>query len=114
MKKLLSLVAAGILLVGIANAQERGSRQNRSPEELAKMQVERLTTHLSLDKNQQDSIYKYALIAGKEQRQLMEAAGDNREAALEKIRSKRENKEKIIKTILNDNVPKDLDKYINE
>ena len=58
MKKLLSLVAAGILLVGIANAQERGSRQNRSPEELAKIQVERLTTHLSLDKNQQDSIYK--------------------------------------------------------
>lgn len=112
MKKLLSLVAAGILLVGIANAQERGSRQNRSPEELAKMQVERLTTHLSLDKNQQDSIYKYALIAGKEQRQLMEAAGDNREAALEKIRSKRADNEKIIKSFLTDDQQKKYEEFI--
>ena len=111
MKKLLSLVAAGILLVGIANAQERGSRQNRSPEELAKMQVERLTTHLSLDKNQQDSIYKYALIAGKEQRQLMEAAGDNREAALEKIRSKRADNEKIIKSFLTDDQQKIYEEF---
>lgn len=111
MKKLLSLVAAGILLVGITNAQERGSRQNRSPEELAKMQVERLTTHLSLDKNQQDSIYKYALIAGKEQRQLMEAAGDNREAALEKIRSKRADNEKIIKSFLTDDQQKKYEEF---
>lgn len=61
MKKLLTFAFATIFTIGLSVAQERGGRQgqNRSPEERAKMQVERLTKELELNKTQQDSIYNY-------------------------------------------------------
>lgn len=101
MKKIMTLVAAGLLTIGISSAQERGNRQNKSAEETAKEQVERLTQQLSLDKNQQDSVYRYALLANKEQRKLMESAPSNREATFEKMRELRANTDKKIKTFLN-------------
>lgn len=100
MKNILTLAIAGILTLGISNAQERGARQNRTPEEMAKTQVERLTEQLTLSKSQQDSVYKYSLIASKEQRKLMESAGDNREAAFEKMRGMREQNNVKIKSFL--------------
>lgn len=100
MKNIMTLIVAGLLTVGISFAQDRGPRQNRTPEEMAKMQVERLTEQLTLSKSQQDSIYKYSLLASKEQRKLMENAGDNREGAFEKMRVLRDNSDKKIKTFL--------------
>lgn len=100
MKNLINLVIAGALSISLSYAQDQGQRQNRTPEEMTKMQIERLSESLALNKNQQDSIYKYTLIANLEQRKLMESAGDNREAGFEKIRSMRENNNKIIKTFL--------------
>ena len=100
MKNLLSLFFAMALTVGMSFAQERGSRQNRTPEEMAKMQVERLTEQLTLNKTQQDSVYKYALQASKEQRELMQNAGDDRQAAFQKMQGLREANEKKIKSFL--------------
>ncbi|WP_164122602.1 MULTISPECIES: hypothetical protein [Sphingobacterium] len=61
MKTVITLLIATILTVSMCVAQEKESRQNRPPEERAKMQVERLTKELELNKSQQDSIYIYIL-----------------------------------------------------
>lgn len=112
MKNIINLFLTGLLTIGIANAQDRGTRQNRTPEEMAKMQTERLTEQLSLSKGQQDSIYKYSLLASKEQRKLMETAGDNREAAFGKIRSLREENSNKIKSFLTEDQVKKYEEII--
>ncbi|MFZ4863398.1 hypothetical protein ACL9RF_14565 [Sphingobacterium sp. Mn56C] len=63
MKNLTAFIFAAILSIAVSTAQERGPRseQKRSPEEIAKVQTERLTQSLGLDKPQQDSIYKSVL-----------------------------------------------------
>lgn len=87
MKKLKTLIIC--LLVGISwggFAQERAGRgnfQNLSAEERAKSTVERLTKELSLEKAQQDSIYKISL----EQANLDKAAFESANGDREKIRS---------------------------
>lgn len=81
-------------------AQERGERQQRSPEERAKAEVERLNTDLDLSKAQQDSILNYMVKVGKEQRQVMEQAGGDRQAAFEKMRAQREVQQAKIKSFL--------------
>jgi len=111
MKKIMTFVVAGLLTIGISFAQDSGSRQKRTPEEMAKAKIERLTEQLALSQTQQDSIYKYALLASKEQRELMKSAGDNREATFEKMRVLRDNSDKKIKTFL---TAEQLKKYEDE
>lgn len=112
MKNVMSLLIAALISVGISQAQERAPRQNRSPEESAKMQVERLTAELTLNQSQQDSIYKYSLLARTEQRKLMETAGDNKEEGFEKMRTIRENSDKKIKSFLTKEQEKKYDELI--
>lgn len=100
MKNLLSLLFATILTIGVSVAQERGPRQNRTPEEMAKNQVERLTEQLSLTKPQQDSILNYSLKVAKDQKAIFDAAGDDRQAAFEKMRTIREESNNKIKSFL--------------
>lgn len=99
MKNLFGLLIAGLLTIGTSNAQD-GARQNRTAEEMAKMQVERLTEQLTLNKSQQDSVYKYVLLASKEQKKVMKNAGDDREAAFEKMGKMRAENSTKIKTFL--------------
>lgn len=61
MKTLFTFVIAAVLTIGIASAQEKGARQDRTPEERVKMQVIRLTKALELNQSQQDSIQTYLL-----------------------------------------------------
>lgn len=91
-----------VLAISSSYAQERGPRQGGTPEERTKMQVERLTKELNLSKAQQDSIYKYSLQTSKEQQELMKAAGDDREAAREKMKPIREKSMAKIKSFLNE------------
>lgn len=105
MKNLITVMLATIFTVGISVAQERGGRQgqNRTPEEMAKLQVEHLTKELELNKGQQDSIYKYTLESSKEQRTLMQnSEGGDRQAIFEKMRALREKNSTKIKTFLNE------------
>lgn len=66
MKTLFTFVIAALMSIGLSVAQERGSGQNRTPEERAKMQIERLTKELELSKSQQDSIYNYFVQSSKD------------------------------------------------
>lgn len=100
MKKSIGILIAGLLTIGLSQAQERGNRQNRSDEEIAKIQVERLTEQLSLNKNQQDSIYKYTLLTTKEQKQLLQSSNGSREANFEKSNALREGSSIKIKSFL--------------
>lgn len=66
MKTVFTLVIMTALSISICQAQEGGNRQHRSPEEQAKIKVERLATELNLQNSQKDSIYNYLLIFQKE------------------------------------------------
>jgi len=109
MKNIVSILVASLLIVGLTQAQERRNRQDRTVEEVATSEVERLTKELSLNKGQQDSIYKYTLLSGKEQRLIMQNNGSNREANFEKFRSIREANILKIKSFLNDEQLKKYD-----
>lgn len=66
MKTVFALAITTALSISIGQAQERSNRQHRSPEEQAKIKVERLATALNLQNSQKDSIYNYLLIFQKE------------------------------------------------
>lgn len=100
MKNLMLTLFAILLCTTISIAQERGNRQGRNPEERAKAEVERLKTDLELSKPQQDSILNYILLSSQEQRQAMENAGSDRQAAMEKMRAQREVRAAKIKSFL--------------
>lgn len=94
MKTVLTLLIATICSISISIAQEKGSRQNRTPEERAKFQVEHLTKELELNKTQQDSIYHHFVLSGKafqDQRKDMDH---------EKMRAAMQERNKKIKTFL--------------
>lgn len=87
-KNVLLLFLSSLVAISVSVAQERGQRQgqqNRSPEERAKMQVERLHKSLVLDKPQQDSIYKYAVEQAKEQQALFQNGDADRAKRMEQI-----------------------------
>ena len=91
-----------ILSVAFASAQDRGNRTQRNPEQMAKMQVERLTKELNLSQTQQDSIHKYVLSNAKEQQEIFKNAGDDRDAARKSIQSLREKHTQKVKSFLNE------------
>ena len=113
MKNLITIFAF-VLTIGVVNAQENGPRQQRSPEEMTKMQVERLTKELDLSKPQQDSIQKYILITSIEQQKLFKEAGDDREAAMKSMQALREKQNQKIKTFLNQEQSKKYDEYTKQ
>ena len=91
-----------ILSVAFASAQDRGNRTQRNPEQMAKMQVERLTKELNLSQTQQDSIHKYVLSNAKEQQEIFKNAGDDRDAARKSIQSLLEKHTQKVKSFLNE------------
>lgn len=101
MKSLITTLAL-VLSLGLANAQEGGPRQQRSPEDMAKMQSERLTKELSLSPSQQDSIHKHILAYSIEQQKIFKDAGDNREDAMKSMQALRQQQAEKIKSFLNE------------
>lgn len=110
MKNLITILAL-VLTIGLANAQQGTPRQQRSPEEMAKMQTKRLTEALNLSQVQQDSIHKHILAISVEQREIFKNAGDNREEAMKSIDALREKQSKKIKTFLNEEQIKKYDEF---
>src|SRR5690606_13086758 len=104
MKNLMLVLVAIFLSASATVAQERGNRQgpgqNRTPEERAKAEVERLSTALTLDQNQRDSIYKYSLEQTKEQQSLFQQGDGDREKRIEQMRSSRAKYDTKIKSLL--------------
>lgn len=94
MKTVLTLLIATICSISISVAQENGTRQNRTPEERAKMQVERLTKELELNKTQQDSIYNYFVQSGKT------FQGQQKDINREKMQAAMQERNKKIKSFL--------------
>ncbi|TJZ62251.1 hypothetical protein FAZ15_07030 [Sphingobacterium olei] len=104
MKNLMLVLVVIFLSASATVAQERGNRQgagqNRTPEERAKAEVERLGTALSLNQSQRDSIYKYSLEQTKEQQALFQQGEGDREKRMEQLRSSREKYDTKIKSFL--------------
>lgn len=102
MKKNVMLVVAAILLtVSASVAQERANRRPMgTPEERAKISVERLTKALTLDQKQQDSIYKYTLIQVTEQQAIFQDESSDRQQKMDKLTGLREKYELKFKAFL--------------
>lgn len=104
MKNLILVIVAIFLSASAVVAQERGNRQgpgqNRTPEERAKAEVERLNTTLKLEQNQRDSIYKYSLEQTKEQQVLFQQGDGDREKRMEQFRLSRDKYDTKIKSFL--------------
>ena len=113
MKHVFSILAL-MITISFANAQQGGPRQQRSPEEMAKMQIERLTKELNLSQTQQDSIHKYVLATSKEQQNLFKNAGDNREEAMKSLQALREKQNTKIKSFLNEEQIKKYDELAKQ
>lgn len=116
MKNLITILAL-VLGIGLANAQEKDIRQQRSPEEMAKMQTERLTKELKLTKPQQDSIHKYVLASSVEQQKLFKEnvlKSDNPEANRKKMQAIREKQTQKVKSFLNEEQNKKYDEILKQ
>ncbi|WP_158656032.1 hypothetical protein [Sphingobacterium sp. HMA12] len=97
MKKKTLMVISGLLLATtVAFAQQR---QQRSPEEQAKMRVEHLDKLLTLNQVQKDSIYNLTLSQA-QQRATMKNDGGDRKANMEKFKQLQEAQATKIKSWL--------------
>jgi len=94
------------MLVSSAFSQEQGQRQRqqRTPEETAKTQVEWMKTDLKLDEAATNKVYdvvlKYAKQSSEERQKLM--AADDREGIRAKMTAITEARDKELKAILGD------------
>lgn len=102
MKNLLASVLILFATITISYAQERGRMQQRNPENMAKMQTERLTKELNLSQSQQDSIYKYVLATATEQRKVFQENNNDRQAAMKAMQELRQKQDLKIKSFLNE------------
>jgi len=102
MKKLFVIVFMLAATVSLVVAQPgQGQRQQRSPEERAKAETERLTTLLTLNADQKAKIGVIELELSKEMETKRQGAQGNREAmiaAFQEIDKKRDNKYKDVLT----------------
>lgn len=113
MKSLITILTL-VLSLGLANAQQGGPRQQRSPEEMAKAQTERLTKELNLSQSQQDSIHKHILASSSEQQKIFKDAGDDRETAMKGMQALRQKQAQKIKTFLNEEQIKKYDELAKQ
>jgi len=113
MKSLITILTL-VLSLGLASAQQGGTRQQRSPEEMAKAQTERLTKELNLSQSQQDSIHKHILASSKEQQKIFKDAGDDRETAMKGMQALRQKQAQKIKTFLNEEQIKKYDELAKQ
>ncbi|MDR2271570.1 MAG: hypothetical protein LBF27_11760 [Sphingobacterium sp.] len=85
-KKTLMVISSLLLATTVAFAQQR---QQRSPEEQAKMRVEHLDKLLTLNQVQKDSIYNLTLSQA-QQRATLKNEGGDRKANMEKFKQLQE------------------------
>ncbi|GAA4176195.1 MULTISPECIES: hypothetical protein [Sphingobacterium] len=98
MKKKTLMVISGLLLATtVAFAQQR---QQRSPEDQAKMRVEHLDKLLTLNQVQKDSIYNLTLSQAQQRAEIKSDGGD-RKANMEKFKQLQEAQATKIKSWLN-------------
>lgn len=95
MKKLLAFAA--VLLLAATTTFAQGGRMNASPEERAKMQTERITERLKLDKGQSEKVYALSLDRAKEMQSLL-ASGERDRTKMQEFQAKFDEKLKPILT----------------
>jgi hypothetical protein len=97
MKKKTLMVISGLLLATTVSFAQQ--RQQRSPEEQAKMRVEHLDKLLTLNQVQKDSIYNLTL-SHAQQRAAIKSDGGDRKANMEKFKQLQEAQATKIKSWL--------------
>ena len=108
--KLFLFLAAVLLTIGNLNAQ---NRQQRSPEERAKNQSERLTEKLKLNDDQKQKVYDIVLKYAKERGTQM-SSDMTREQRMEEFQKTQKKESEELKEIFTDEQKKEYDKYLEE
>lgn len=102
--RILSIIVFSFFMGSLSAQQGQGQRVQRTPEEIAKTQVEWMKTDLKLDEATQKKVYdvvlKYAKQSSEERQKLM-AAGD-RDAMRAKMTEITAARDKELKVILGD------------
>src|SRR5665811_2001245 len=102
--RILSIIVFSFIMGSLSAQQGQGQRVQRTPEEIAKTQVEWMKTDLTLDEATQKKVYdvvlKYAKQSSEERQKLM-AAGD-RDAMRAKMTEITAARDKELKVILGD------------
>jgi serine/threonine protein phosphatase PrpC len=103
--RLFSLIILSFVMVSALGQQGQGQRQQRTPEERAKTQVEWMTKDLSLDQATQskvsDVLVKYMKKTADE-RQKLTAANTDRETMRTKLAAVTAEQDKELKAVLGD------------
>lgn len=114
MKQGLLTVATILVAVVVTFAQQRGGRGFGNPEENAKQNAERLEKELKLSSVQKDSVYAYSLAQSKAMQQAFQGGNGDRQQMMGKMRELREQTDKKILTVLDDNQKKAYEKLVKE
>ncbi len=115
MKKCMLTGFMVLIAVGLSFAQQGGGRGFGNPEENAKRTVEQLEKELKLTGAQKDSVYAYTLAQGKAMQEAFQNnQGGDRQQLMGKMRELREQTDKKILSILDDNQKKAYEKIAEE
>ena len=114
MRKLGFLLLFVFSLTTVTMAQDNG-RRDFDPKEMAKRQTEELTKALGLTKDQQKKVLDLNNETAEKMTAMRGQRGEgDREAMREKMMKIREDEQKEMKKILNDNQYKKYEKYLEE
>ncbi|WP_207426175.1 hypothetical protein [Pedobacter sp. SYSU D00535] len=116
MKKLLVILGLLLSVSFYSNAQGQGGFQRRTPEESAKMQMERLPQTLNLNDDQKTKISAIFLNQAKSRDSLFTATGQggDREAMRAKMMAITNANDEKVRALLNDEQKKIYNTYVEE
>ncbi len=91
------LMAVTVLSV---NAQQRGNRENMTPEKMAERMTEKMTEDLKLDEAQKQEVYDLNLESANKRTEMMAKEQTDKKAARENMKADQEAHEAKLKEIL--------------
>lgn len=106
MKKILLLMALVAGTATLSMAQQGGGQRGGTPEERVQRNLERLKTAINLTADQEVKVKQILFAQNKSQDSLMAAAGNDRQAAFQKMAPIRESSDARIMALLNDDQKK--------
>ncbi|WP_257666612.1 hypothetical protein [Parapedobacter tibetensis] len=115
MKGSILTVMVVLMAIGLSFAQQRGGRGFGNPEENAKRTSEQLEKELKLSAAQKDSVYAFTLEQSKAMQQAFQNNQDgDRSQMMGKMRELREQTDKKILSVLDDDQKKGYEKMVKE
>ena len=106
-KKVLSVIAVSTLMLGAVIAQPGNQKfDNKSPDEIAKMKTERMTSRLSLTDSQSEDVHSILLESATKRSEIQEQYPQLKEAKAEMKSYRKDNKAKVHEILTEEQISK--------